>query len=448
MSTRTASLSNAINRVLSESLAEQSDRQLLDRFEQSGDEAAFAAVVDRHGPMILGLCRRLVGSPDLADDVFQATFLLLARKSQSIRRRESLASWLRRVVRSMARQVRLTEDARSRRESRVAQSKLTSPGDVVWDELLRILDEELQRLPERERAPLLLCYLEGRTQDEAAKHLGWSLRTLQRRLETGRESLRSRMTRRGATLGAGLFAGVLAPSARAALTSTLRQSVVGAAMSHGQAGTVSVLASELVNGAMRMTVLTKIGKCVTFALALSGALAGAAWEMGLAGEPEVPPAQNKAMPPAEVRQKESAAEPEVRRDRFGDLLPKGAELRLGTIGFRVPNVAGVGFRPMGELVAFTDNLMLYVWPADGTPRPKITPVTGNPKYGWRRALSADARFAAALVERKIVVWDVSGDKPVEYLPTKQTTLTRCGFRRTGCGWRQTTTTKALFFYAT
>ena len=84
MSTRTASLSGVINRMLSESLVEQSDRQLLDRFEQAGDEAAFEGLVSRHGPMILGLCRRLLASHDLADDVFQATFLLLARKSRSI----------------------------------------------------------------------------------------------------------------------------------------------------------------------------------------------------------------------------------------------------------------------------------------------------------------------------------------------------------------------------
>src|SRR6202041_162331 len=141
-----------------------------------------------------------------------------------------------------------------------------SSGDLAWNELLQILDEELQRLPEPERASLLLCYLEGRTQDEAARHLGWSLSTLRRRLKTGRELLRSRMTRRGATLGAGLFAAFLAPSACAALTPSLRQSVVSAAMNGGQAGAVSALASELVKGAIRMTILAKIGKSLTFAL--------------------------------------------------------------------------------------------------------------------------------------------------------------------------------------
>ena len=106
--------------------------------------------------------------------------------------------------------------------------------DPEWQELLRVLDEELQRLPERYRFPLLLCYLEGRTQDEAAKQLGWSLSTLRRRLEAGREALRARMTRRGATLGAGLFASFLAPSAaRATLTAELRRAVLTTALAGG-----------------------------------------------------------------------------------------------------------------------------------------------------------------------------------------------------------------------
>lgn len=109
------------------------------------------------------------------------------------------------------------------------------------------------------------------------------------------------------------------------------------------------------------------------------------------------------------------APPAARSDLFGDALPEGAVLRLGTVGFRVPNVAGVGFRPTGEMVAFAENLMLYVWPADGTPKPKVTAVTEKSQYGWRRALSPNARFAAAHVDRKIVVWDVSGDKAVEHL---------------------------------
>ncbi len=336
MPARTAALSGAIIRVFSESLVEQSDRQLLDRFEQTGDEAAFTCLVDRHGPMILGLYRRLVDSPDRADDVLQATFLLLARKSRSMRRRESLTSWLAGVARRMARQVRLTDSARCRRESKAANQRAeATAGDPAWDELLRILDEELQLLPERERAPLVLCFLEGRTQDEAAKHLGWSLSTLRRRLETGRQMLRSRMTRRGATLGAALFAGVMAPSACAALTPIMRQSIVGASANGGQAGAVSALASELVKGAMRMTALTKIANGLGLTLLLSGALAGAVWGMGLVRQPDTPPAQKKSDPSTEpAPQKETSADPDVRRDQPNDLLPKGAVARLGSTRFR------------------------------------------------------------------------------------------------------------------
>src|SRR5262249_52828810 len=140
------SLPAVLQHVLLDSLSEFSDQQLLDRFAESGDEAAFAAILDRHGPMLLGLCRRLVGER-LADDVVQATFLVLARKACSIHRRDSLVNWLYGVAQRLARQARLTEAARRRREQRVATERGEEKGDSGWDELLRVLDEELQRLP-------------------------------------------------------------------------------------------------------------------------------------------------------------------------------------------------------------------------------------------------------------------------------------------------------------
>src|SRR6516165_2498007 len=119
MANRT-SLPGLVKRVLSNSLSQLSDRQLLDRFSDSRDEGAFAAILDRHGPMILGLCRRLLSDAHLADDVLQATFLVLARKADSIRRRESLGSWLYGVAKRIARQAQLAESARARREEKVA----------------------------------------------------------------------------------------------------------------------------------------------------------------------------------------------------------------------------------------------------------------------------------------------------------------------------------------
>ncbi|HYV38794.1 MAG TPA: RNA polymerase sigma factor, partial [Gemmataceae bacterium] len=246
---QSSSLSELLKIMLGEPLSQHGDRELLRDFIENHTEAAFAAILDRHGPMVLGLCRRQLGDAHLAEDVLQATFLVLARKARSIRRRESLASWLYGVATRLSRQARLAEAARSKRERQAASEHgQSSAGDPVWDDLLRVLDEELQRLPERYRQPLLLCYLEGRTQDEAAKHLGWSLITLRRRLEKGRDLLRTRMTTRGATLGAGLFAGFLAPSiVSAALKSELRRAVVTAATNAGQGAAISATVLALVN---------------------------------------------------------------------------------------------------------------------------------------------------------------------------------------------------------
>src|SRR5262245_34482863 len=126
----------------------------------------------------------------------------------------------------------------------------------------------------------------------------------------------------------------------------------------------------------------------TFALMIAG--------LATAGEP---PTGSKPSPPIEPL----TIAPRL-TDLYGDPLPEGAVMRLGTVGFRAPNVAGVGFRKTGELVAFTENLNLYVWPADGNPRPTVIRVPGEARYGWRRAISADGRFAAGFLRRQVVVW--------------------------------------------
>src|SRR5579871_6129215 len=227
---RTTSLPALVENVRAEALARDSDRQLLTRFIETRDESAFSVLLERHGPTLARLCRRWVGDAHLADDVVQATFLVLARGAKSIRRRDSLASWLFGVARRIARQARLAESARTRREQRVAAARKQSDGrNSAWDDVVDLMDAELQRLPERYRSPLLLCYLQGRTQDEAAAQLGWSLSTLRRRLDQGRVLLRLRLTRRGATLGAALFAGAIAPDVLAAVPLGLIDSTAHAA---------------------------------------------------------------------------------------------------------------------------------------------------------------------------------------------------------------------------
>jgi RNA polymerase sigma factor (sigma-70 family) len=189
------------------------DRELLGRFVESNDESAFAVLVERHGQMVLGVCRRLLPHHD-AEDACQAAFLVLARKAASLRKVESLASWLHGVARRVAANARRDADLRKAREAGAAQAVAKRPaGDPTWSEVQLALDEELGRLPERYRAPLVLCYLECLTRDEAAARLGVSAGTLHGRLERGREMLRARLSKRGLSIPAVLTASALAEGA-------------------------------------------------------------------------------------------------------------------------------------------------------------------------------------------------------------------------------------------
>jgi RNA polymerase sigma factor (sigma-70 family) len=193
-----------------------SDQDLLSRFVRDRDEAAFAALVERHAGLVLGVCRRLLRHAHDAEDACQATFLVLARRAATIRKQASLASWLHGVAFRAAANLRRTRARRSAHETALAEPPATPPADVTWREVQAVLDEELARLPERLRAPLVLCYLEGRTRDEAAQLLGWSPGALRGRLERGRERLRARLTRRGLALPTALLAALLPEQGAAA----------------------------------------------------------------------------------------------------------------------------------------------------------------------------------------------------------------------------------------
>src|SRR5205807_203401 len=180
-----------------------SDAQLLARF-AAGSEPAFAALVRRHGPMVFGVCRRVLGHLQDAEDAFQAAFMVLARQAGSIRKSASLASWLYGVAFRVACKAR-----RSRRHHPIGETHARfAPADSVvpdaaWRELCAILDEELSRLPPSYREVLVLCYLEGKTNEEAAKQLGCTKGTISSRIWRGRALLRERLIRRGLTLSAG-----------------------------------------------------------------------------------------------------------------------------------------------------------------------------------------------------------------------------------------------------
>src|SRR5262245_19154602 len=174
-----------------------SDRELLERFTRGRDEEAFAALLRRHGPMVWRVCRRFVPHFGDAEDAFQATFLLLARHAGSIRACESAAGWLYRVAGNSARKLR-DSAARQTRLERLAPARASTAPlmDMSARELLDTLDQELNRLPDRYRAPLVLCYLEGLSREEVARQLGCPLGTVKGRLERGKELLRSALQRR------------------------------------------------------------------------------------------------------------------------------------------------------------------------------------------------------------------------------------------------------------
>jgi RNA polymerase sigma factor (sigma-70 family) len=174
------------------------DAWLLARFVAQGDEAAFAALVQRHGPLVLGVCRRLLRDRHAADDAFQATFLLLARKADSLARPDLLANWLHGVACRTAARARVEAARRRARESQVPVAQPDRPDeDLVWRDLRAVLDEEVNRLPGRQRDAVLLCYLEGRTNAEAAALLGCPRGTVATLLARARLRLRRRLLSRG-----------------------------------------------------------------------------------------------------------------------------------------------------------------------------------------------------------------------------------------------------------
>lgn len=258
------------------------DGQLLDKFVAARDEEAFAALLARHGPMVLGLCRRVLRDTHEAEDAFQATFLILARKAAMVRRHQSLASWLCQV----AYRVALAAKQRTGRQRELAlQSRAGAPEETMADatgwEVREVLDEELNRLPQKYHAPVVLCYLEGKTCAEAADQLQWPAGTVKVRLMRARELLRSRLERRGLILSATALTAGLAPDALAAsvpaalVDMTVKTAAAFAAnrMAVHLAANTAVTLAEGVLKAMRVYRM-KMAATLALLVALAGTGAG------------------------------------------------------------------------------------------------------------------------------------------------------------------------------
>jgi len=209
------------------------DQDLLRQFVDERDEAAFETLLRRHGAMVLDVCRGELGNEADVEDALQATFFILARRTESIRKRASLASWLHGVAYRTALRARADAARRRRHEARTSQRcTTTDPDGLTWREIRRVVHEELGRLPERHRAALLLCYLQGKTQDEAAVELGLPKGTLKGHLERGRALLQARLVRRG--LGPGVVLTLAAWPATCRTGRGPQRSVEDGALSSGR----------------------------------------------------------------------------------------------------------------------------------------------------------------------------------------------------------------------
>jgi RNA polymerase sigma factor (sigma-70 family) len=273
-----------------------SDEQLLDRFAAHRDETAeeaFAELVQRHGPMVLGVCRRILGDAHDAEDAFQATFLVLARKAGSVLRREKVANWLYGVAVRTAREARARSARRRTREERVSTPiHVEPPDDGSPDELRAILDEELARLPARYRGPVVLCELEGLSRPEAARRLNIPEGTLSSRLSRAKARLRDRLARRGVTIPAVALSTALIREAQAvSLPLSLIEATVQAA-THVAAGAsatavLSASVASLSEGVLQAMLFTKL-KAISLGIGVMTAVISGAVVLAQSGPPQGP----------------------------------------------------------------------------------------------------------------------------------------------------------------
>ena len=408
-----------------------SDGQLLERFRaQSGSdsELAFEAIVRRHGPMVLGVCRRVLGDEHAAEDAFQATFMVLALRPQAIRTPESSGPWLHGVAMRIARRSLVWR--RRRREEPIASRDRVTPsadGQTLVD-LQTVIDDELSRLPEKYRRPVVLCYLEGQTQDEAARTLGWTKGTVSGRLARAKDLLRNRLTRRGLAPSAGLLAAALTSETASAavpgamLLPTVRAAtaaVLGGAATGPGTGRVASLARD----AIRVMLLGRLGRVAAQIGVLALGAAAIATPMLL----PVAPAQIRNLAGGRAVRPPRLEDRATRLERIGEPLLPRARMRLGTTQRRhTKGVAGIDFTRDGAaaVTAQSDGLVRFWDSESGRLVKSIDVLAGAPtqdKLLRDFVIAPDGKLMAAAgfvldpVRRRIVhriwLWDSKLDQP-------------------------------------
>jgi RNA polymerase sigma factor (sigma-70 family) len=294
------------------------DQQLLEDYISGRNQAALAALVQRHGPMVWGVCRRVLTNYHDAEDAFQATFLVLVRRATSIASPALLANWLYGVAHQTAIKARATVAKRKMRERQVTE--MLEPAGVeqnFWIDMQPLLDQELSRLPDKYRGVIILCDLEGKTRKEVAEQLGWPEGTVASRLARARNMLAKRLTQRGVALSCAALAAVLAQQAAAAgvpyvvVDSTIRVACLLAAGKAAATGAISVKVAALTEGVMKAMLFSKLKTAIAIVLILGFVATGATILTcrTAAGQDDKKPAAEKPVAPAAKSEKEKEVPP-------------------------------------------------------------------------------------------------------------------------------------------
>jgi RNA polymerase sigma factor (sigma-70 family) len=346
-----------------------SDAQLLREFAESRgrgatSESAFRELVNRHGPMVMGVCRQILRRPHDADDAFQATFLVLVRKARSIRVGDSLAPWLYGVAYRTAHRARTIASRYRPADVEPTEEPMGPSSDDAYDFDLRpLLHEELSRLPGKYRDPIVLCHLEGKSHEEAARLLQWPVGTVSGRLSRGRQILKSRLERRGVAVSPVMLAANWLAGTPTIVATPLVESTVNVAFRLGPATAVSTSVLSLTQGVLRTMLLNKM-KSIAFAILIAGGVSGGVgvWAYQ-ASRSSSPPAQADEPAPPEV----SANAPVPAEDPFAEFpgqsggLGGGMGVRDGMMMKNSPNLAG-----FGELYYIKSTSIILALSADKT----------------------------------------------------------------------------------
>jgi RNA polymerase sigma factor (sigma-70 family) len=328
------------------------DGRLLDFFISNGDEAAFEALVRRHGPMVWGVCRRVLQNHHDADDAFQATFLVLVRKATAVVPRDMVGNWLYGVAQRTARKAKAVAARRHLRESQARKLPEIAfvQKEAGDDDLPPLLDQELKRLPTKYRAVIVLCDLEGKTRKEAARQLGWPEGTIAGRLARARSMLAKRLQRRGLAMPVGALASALSPqtATASAPTSVVITTIKAAKVylaGHAASGLISAEVAFLMEGVMKAMFLTKL-KTVMMVLLIVGVASSMggllSWRTTAAAQTGNQPASKsprEQTPGQPVTDKAPKGEPEPTpingANRFADLL-KDLDLEIPRVMAKIP----------------------------------------------------------------------------------------------------------------